>query len=986
MRNREQHLDLSDVRARLEGARGRGYWRALEEAADLPEVREMIEREFPVGASEWESGPGRRQFLGLIAASLGLAGLTACTRQPTETIMPYVRPPEEAIPGIPLSYATAVPQSDGLLQGVLVESHLGRPTKVEGNPDHPASLGSTTVQSQAAVLGLYDPDRSQNVAVRGEIGTWGDFQIEMAGLLAKYRADGGSRIRFLSGTIFSPSLSSQREEILAAFPNAKWVQYDPAGASGAVAGSALAFGAPVHCYAKLDSASVILAIDSDFLCYGGASTRYARDFIDGRRVRSGQRKMNRLYAVEPTPSSTGGRADHRFTLPASQIAEFTAALAARIGVPGYTGSAPKLPWFEPMARDLAAHQGQSAILVGDWQPPEVHAMAHQINAALGNAGATVFYTEPLAAYTGDAFASLRELSGEMNAGQVDLLVIVGGNPVFDAPGDLEFSASLRKVKTRVHLSQYDDETSYLCDWHIPEAHPFEYWSDGRAYDGIITILQPLIAPLFGGLSPHEFLAQFSSRPSRGSYQVVREFWNGKHPGADYEDWWAKSVHDGLIADSALPAATPSLKGRAIALPPARAGGLEVIFRPDPYIGDGRFGNNGWLQELPRPFTKLTWDNAVLVAPETAQKLELTPQHVVELQHNGRSVRGSVYLNPGQAAGSVALHLGFGHSRLGRAANGAGFNASVLRGFAAPWCDSGFELRKTEHEFPLASTQLHHTMEGRDIILTATLPEFEKNPRFAKQATEKENPLTLYKPYDYTGYAWGMSIDLTACVNCSACVVACQAENNIAVVGKQQVLARRAMHWIRIDNYYKGTADNPSMHAQPLPCMQCEDAPCEVVCPTQATNHSSEGINDMVYNRCVGTRYCSNNCPYKVRRFNFFLYSDWNTESFKLQRNPDVTVRSRGVMEKCTYCIQRISEAHIDADKESRSIRDGEIQTACQQACPTRAIIFGNVNDKQSEVARLKAEPTDYSLLADLNTRPRTTYLADIRNPNPEIPA
>ncbi len=921
-RNRDSQVDLSHVREILSGARGEEYWRSLEQVAELPEVREMIEREFPSGASEWGKGADRRNFLRLMAASLGLAGLTACTRQPTETIMPYAQPPEEAIPGIPLYYATAVAQPDGLLQGVLVETHLGRPTKVEGNPDHPASLGATSVHSQAAVLDLYDPDRSQNVATRGEISSWPDFQIRLANVLAQNRATSGARIRFLSPTLFSPSLIALRNEIMTALPEARWVESEPAGSENARLGSALAFGSATHTYYKLDRARVILAIDSDFLSSGSAATRYGRDFIHGRRMRDGNRDMNRLYAVEPAPSITGGRADHRFTLPGSEIPAFTAQLAAGLGVNGYSSKAANTPaWLAPLVKDLKAHRGASAVITGDWQPPEVHALVHQINGELGNFGQTVIATEPLVAKPANSFLALKELVGEMNAGKVDLLVILGCNPAYDAPADLDFAAALKKVRSSVHLSQFDDETSFLCDWHIPEAHPFEHWSDGRAYDGTVTIQQPLIAPLFGGISPHEFLSAFTPRPSRTSYAVVRDYWKTQHAGADYEDWWAQSVHDGLIAGSALPAktVTPNSTPIQIPAPPNRtnADDLEVIFRPDPYIADGRTANNAWLQELPRPFTKLTWDNAVLLAPATAEKLKLASQQLVELRHNGKTVRGSVYLNPGQAFGSVALHLGFGHTRLGRAANGAGFNAYRLRGSNAPWADSGLTIHPTEDTFPLASTQMHHTMEGRPIILTATLAEFEANPKFAKEATEKEDPLTLYKPYDYTGYAWGMTIDQTACVNCSACVVACQAENNIAVVGKQQVLARRAMHWIRIDNYYKGSADNPSMHAQPLPCMHCEDAPCEVVCPVQATNHSSEGINDMVYNRCVGTRYCSNNCPYKVRRFNFFLYSDWNTESLKLQKNPDVTVRSRGVMEKCTYCIQRIREAHITSDKENR---------------------------------------------------------------------
>lgn len=656
MRNWEQPIDLAHARALLTGARGEAYWRTLEEVAETPAVREMMEREFPVGASDWDSGSGRRDFLRLMAASLGLAGLTACTRQPAETIMPYVIPPEEALPGIPLVYAAAVPQSDGLLQGVLVETHLGRPTKVEGNPDHPASLGSTTVQSQAAVLALYDPDRSQNVAVRGEIGTWPDFQIEMARTLAKHRADGGARMRFLSGTIFSPSLVSQREEIMKEFPRAKWVQYDAAGADSSIAGAALAFGSAVNCYASLNQAEVVLAIDSDFLCTGGASTRCARDFSDARRVRAGDRRMNRLYAVEPAPSATGGRADHRFTLNASAMPKFAAALASLVGVAGYAQRMDQLVWLQPLARDLNAHRGACAVLAGPYQPPEVHAIVHQINMALGNVGKTIHYTAPLSPSAGEGFGSLRELSGEMNAGMVELLIILGGNPVFDAPGDLQFADSLRKVATRVHLSPYDDETSFLCDWHIPETHPFEYWSDGRGYDGTVTISQPLIAPLFGGISPHQFLAQFAGSPQRNSYAVVRDYWRGLHSGSDYDDWWATSVHDGVIAGSALPLFTPTLTPGPVTLPTPRTGGLEVIFRPDPYIADGRFGNNGWLQELPRPFTKLTWDNAVLVAPATAERMGLRGQELVELRHNGKSVSGSVYLNAGQAPDSVALHL------------------------------------------------------------------------------------------------------------------------------------------------------------------------------------------------------------------------------------------------------------------------------------------------------------------------------------------
>jgi molybdopterin-containing oxidoreductase family iron-sulfur binding subunit len=544
---------------------------------------------------------------------------------------------------------------------------------------------------------------------------------------------------------------------------------------------------------------------------------------------------------------------------------------------------------------------------------------------------------------------------------------------------------MSQVKLRFHLGLYADETSELCQWHIPEAHFLETWSDARAYDGVITIMQPLILPLYFGRSVHELLAAFGDKPGQSPYEIVKGYWNRRHPGPDFEDWWRKAVHDGIVPDTALAARQVSVKAHAAASKPTQREGLEIVFRPDVYLFDGRFANNGWLQELPRPLTRLTWDNAALVSPRTAEEHGWQNEDLVELNYEGRKVRAPIWISPGHADNSVTVHLGYGRTNAGRVGNGVGFNAYALRTSGAPWFGSGLEIVKTGSKHPLASTQEQHLMEGRPIVISGAIDEYRKNPGFVKEAAE-ETPkeLTIYPGFKYEGYAWGMSIDQTACVGCNACVVACQAENNIAVVGKEQVLMRRAMHWIRIDNYYRGSLDNPEVYFQPLPCQQCENAPCELVCPVQATNHSSEGLNDMVYNRCVGTRYCSNNCPYKVRRFNFFLYSDWTTPSLKLQRNPDVSVRSRGVMEKCTYCVQRINEAKIDAEREGRTVRDGEIRTACQQVCPAQAIVFGNINDPQSGVAKLKAEPLNYSLLSELNTRPRTTYLAALRNPNPEI--
>jgi molybdopterin-containing oxidoreductase family iron-sulfur binding subunit len=574
----------------------------------------------------------------------------------------------------------------------------------------------------------------------------------------------------------------------------------------------------------------------------------------------------------------------------------------------------------------------------------------------------------------------------MDAGKVEMLVIVGGNPVYNAPVDFNFAQRMAKVKLRIHLGLYADETSELCQWHVPEAHFLETWSDARAYDGTVTIMQPLIMPLYFGRSVHELLAAFGETPNQSPYEIVKGYWNRQHPGPDFEDWWRKAVHDGVVPNTALAARPVVFKGSAAtAAKPAQKPGLEIVFRPDPHIFDGRFANNGWLQELPKPLTTLTWDNAAIISPRTAERLGLQNEDLVDLRYRGHNVRAPVWMLPGHADESVTVHLGFGRTSAGRVGNGVGFNAYTLRTSDEPLFASGLEIAKVGSKFPLATTQSAHLMEGRAIVISGKIDEYRKNPAFAKeQAEEPPKELTIYPGYKYEGYAWGMAIDQTACVGCNACMVACQAENNIAVVGKEQVMRRRSMHWIRVDSYYKGDADNPETFFQPLPCMHCENAPCELVCPVQATNHSAEGLNDMVYNRCVGTRYCANNCPYKVRRFNFFLYSDWTTQSLKLQRNPDVSVRSRGVMEKCTYCVQRINEAKIDAEKEGRQVRDGEIQTACQQVCPAKAIVFGDINDSASRVARLKAEPLNYSLLAELNTRPRTTYLAALRNPNPEI--
>ena len=887
---------------------------------------------------------------------------------------------------------------------------MGRPTKVEGNPDHPASMGSTDVFGQASVLDLYDPDRSQTLTYLGEIGPWGSFLAAVKAALDGQRGTRGAGFRILSETVTSPTLASQIQELLTSFPAARWHQYDPVGADSVRAGSAQVNGAPSEVLYDLAKADVIVCLDADFVGHGPANLPLIRAFTSRRRLGAEQSPggMSRLYVAESSPSLTGALADHRLAVRATEVEVLARALASGVGAAG--GGAPAggpapAPWMAALVKDLRAHAGRSVVMAGAWQPAAVHALAHAINETLGNVGQTVSYAPSAEARPIDQNASLHDLAAAMDAGQVQMLLILGGNPVYSAPADLDFARRMDRVPLRIHHGLYDDETAERCHWHIPATHSLEAWSDARAFDGAVTILQPLIAPLYAGCkSAHEVLAAFTSKPERSGYDIVRDYWKAQGVlGAD-EKAWQRALHDGVLAapKAAAPTSTspnPGLSTPALApLTPAAAAaqpaqGFEIVFRPDASVGDGRFANNGWLQELPRPLSKLTWDNAALMSPRTAESLHISVEStnvgsytdVVELRYRGRSVKAPAWIVPGHPDGTVTVHLGYGRTRAGRVGTGVGFNAYAIRTSDAPWFGGGLEVEKTGERYLMACTQDHWSMEGRNPVRAGTLEEYERKPDYPKEQFEvPPRSLTLYPDHKYNGHAWGMAIDLNSCVGCNACTIACQAENNIPVVGKEQVGRGREMHWIRVDRYYSGAVENPETHHQPVPCMQCEDAPCEVVCPVAATSHSDEGLNDMVYNRCVGTRYCSNNCPYKVRRFNFFLYSDFETPSLKLQKNPDVTVRSRGVMEKCTYCVQRINQARIDARNQGRAIKDGEIRTACQQACPGDAIVFGDVNDPQSRVVKLKAEPRNYGLLAELNTRPRTTYLAHVKNPNPEM--
>ncbi|HSK10419.1 MAG TPA: TAT-variant-translocated molybdopterin oxidoreductase [Vicinamibacterales bacterium] len=973
-------------------ARANDYWRSLEELADTEAFREALHREFPQGASELTDPVSRRTMLKLMGASLALAGVTACTRQPAERIFPYVRQPEDLVPGRPLFFATAMPLA-GYASALLVESHEGRPTKVEGNPEHPVNRGATDAFAQASILGLYDPDRSGTLTYLGEIRPWGAFISAAKAAVEARRAQGGAGLALLTGAVTSPTLGDQIRALQAEFPAMKWHQWEPVGRGQVGAGAALAFGSPVETHYQLGEAAVILSLDADFLSCGPASVRLAREFANGRRLRDGRREMNRLYAVEATPTLTGSVADHRLPLQAASIHGFALALAAALGVPGLPaprdGSA-HAGWVAPLARDLQAHRGRSAVIVGDEQSPAVHAIGHAINQALGNVGATVVYSDPIEVAPTDALASLRELADDLEAGRVETLFILGVNPVYTAPVDLQFADRLLKANLRFHLGLHHDETAALCQWHIPEAHYLESWGDVRAADGTVTLIQPLIAPLHGGRSAYEVLGALGKQAGQNAYSIVRSYWQGQLAPKDddaFERQWRQALHDGFVPGTAVAprAVTAGSLGERAAEPPPREG-LELLFRPDPSIYDGRFANNPWLQELPKAHTKLTWDNAALVSPATAARLGVANEDVVELRYRGRRLKAPVWILPGQAPDTVTVHLGYGRTNGGRVAQGAGFNAYLLRTTAALWTDGGLEVAKTGEQYALASAQNQQMIDERPVVRSGSLEEFRKHPEFAHEmGHEPPRTLTLYPEHEYKGNAWGMAIDLNTCIGCNACVVACNAENNIPVVGKVEVGRGHRMHWLRVDRYYRGDPENPESFNQPVPCMHCENAPCEVVCPTVATVHSAEGLNDMIYNRCVGTRYCSNNCPYKVRRFNFFLYQDWTTPTLKMARNPDVTVRSRGVMEKCTYCVQRINQARVSAAKENRPIRDGEVVTACAAACPSQAIVFGNINDPASVVAKTKAEPLNYSLLGDLNTRPRTTYLAAVRNVNPEMP-
>jgi MoCo/4Fe-4S cofactor protein with predicted Tat translocation signal len=1086
-------MNLESQGSKIEPGAGRRYWRSVEQLADTPEFREWLAREFPEGATELTDPVSRRHFVKIMSASFLLAGLglagTGC-RRPEEHLMPFGKAPEDYTFGTSQYYATAMPTRAGAIP-LIAKSCEGRPIKVEGNPLYPDGNGGTDRYTQASILNLYDPDRAQRFVKGGDTVPRDAALAALDQLAKQFAANRGEGLCLLGERKLSPSRTRLHRRLAEKYPRARWFLHEAIDTDIHRRAATQAFGQPARPVFRYDKANVIVSLDCDFIGAEDDAHNHIRRFASRRKIEKPGDPMNRLYAVESLFTLTGVNADHRLRLPASAVVQVAAALAAACGVsvgnvPRPAGVDPK--WISECAKDLLANKGASLVVAGFGQPLAVHLLAHALNAVLGNVGETVELiggTEPDAGTLGDLARALRD-------GEVDTLVILGCNPVYDAPADLDWAQTQRRAKTIVRLGYYEDETAAGCDWHFPLAHYLESWGDALTSDGVLVPIQPLIAPLFGGLTELEFLARLGGLAVTNAHDIVRETFAGYSDGGD--EAWKQFLHDGYLPGSAATRLSASLSGVAVARAVAalnittpaaalhgtlalRAGravaalnittpardNLEVVLHRDYRVDDGRYANNGWLQEMPDPITKITWDNAILVSRKTARELDVVNGDVVEVSLNGRTVKGPIWTQPGMADYSLGLALGYGRANAGRVGQGVGFNAYPLFTTTSGYLATGAKVRKTGEKYVIACTQDHWSMEGRGIVREANLEQFAQRPDFARAMNLPEPPVVapLYpNPLDEARkkghHQWGMAVDLNACVGCGTCIIACQSENNIPIVGKDQVRRGREMHWMRVDRYYAADPakprlpdflrrdadeqfeewiDEPQGVMQPMLCQHCEAAPCENVCPVNATVHDQEGLNVMVYNRCVGTRYCSNNCPYKVRRFNYLDYNKrslqelrgpfyptpvlhgkngswdlwrwWKSPTdptagmrpddewdlIKMIKNPDVTVRMRGVMEKCTYCLQRIEGAKIAQKVKagaSGDVRlkeaDGTIpRTACQQACPANALVFGDVSDPDSAVSRLKRQPRNYAVLESLFTRPRTTYLARVRNPNPAMP-
>ena len=959
-------------------------------------------------SSEPISDIDRRTFLTLMGASFSLAGLVGC-RRPEEHIVPYVSKPEEITVGLPQKYATSMPLGTESYR-LLVESHEGRPTKIAGNPMDATTMGATNVWASASVLNLYDPDRSQNFLERGQQSSRAAFTAFWTAQYADFVKTKGDGLAMLSESFASPTMDRLKKDFLSVFPNATFAVYEPVSDENILKATEIAFGSklvPVYDFSKAD---LILSLDADFLGTESYQVQNTLGFTSRRRVTSEKDSMNRLYLVESHLTQTSSMADHRLTLQSRLMGTYLSNLVIEMESLGVkvpvtvTGWSQLIDekWLGVVAKELVTNRGRSLVIAGRHQPPEVHALAIAVNAALGNIGNTVQYL-PLAHGAHPSTASLADLVTLIGEKKVKTLAILGGNPVHNAPADLAFPSALADVQSVIHLSPSMDETSSRATWHVPMRHYLESWGDVSAIDGTLGVIQPLIAPLYEGMNSVEMLSLLATGKESKDYDIVREAW--KEIVGNDEPAWRRVLHDGvyrtgLPADSRtvnMGAITDMISKHPFAIDYAFADALEIVFQLSPALHDGRFANNGWLQEFPDPVTKVTWDNLALVGRKTANELGFQDKDIVRISLNGHDIGLPIWIVPGIEYGTVVVSLGYGRTNAGRVGNNVGVNANRLRSSTSPYMQFGAKLTRIRGAADIACVQDHHGLDREamarrgvqerlpQIFREATLEEFRKHPEFAKERVEMPALRSMWDEHQYTAHdQWGMSIDLNACTGCGACTIACQSENNIPIVGKKQVLNGREMHWIRVDRYYSGTEEKPNVHVQPVACVQCEMAPCEQVCPVAATSHDEEGLNGMTYNRCIGTRYCLNNCPYKVRRFNFFNYTKEMPESLQMAQNPEVTVRFRGVMEKCTFCVQRISAARILSKREGREIEDGEIRTACEESCPAQAIVFGNIKDPKSKVAGLKKQSRDYALLGELNLRPRLTYLAKLRNPNPEM--
>jgi Fe-S-cluster-containing dehydrogenase component len=967
---------------------------ALDFLSQQPEFLAWAEGQEPkAGTKEAEiAEASRRNVLKIMAAGAGLAGLASC-RRPEGRIVSFSKGVEDLIPGKPMHYNTIFNLS-GVAQGLRIEAHDGRPTKVEGNPLHPTSKGAANSYSQGSILNLYDPDRCSYV-MKGEArSNWEEFTTFAK---SHFGAMGdGAGLAFLTERNAGPSWLALKAEAAKKWPKAMWVEFEPLASENAAQGSLLATGTYLEPHFAYDKAEVVFSLDADFLGLDATTVLPTKLFSSKRRVAKPDDTMNRLYVVEGQYSLTGGMADHRLRLKPSEVAGFAAEVLKMVSAEGEVkveGDNRK-KFLTALVSDLKKNVGKSLVVAGPRQGAEVHALALAINEVLKNVGTTVVLTQPLFASPKEAMAAFKTALG---AGSIQTLVVMGGNPAYTLPSDFNFADSAKKIKTVIHLGPDHDETAALASWCLPQAHYLEAWGDGRSSDGTASLQQPIIAPMSEGKSSLEVLALIAGMANTRGYDLVKNYWTSTFSG-DKEKMWRKALHDGMIEGTALQPVKATVDVKKVAsLPlPSPSNGMEVVFVPASGVYDGRFANNAWMVEMPDPMTKVVWDNAITVSTATAKSLNLSQGFIneksdmVSVTVNGVTIEGPVLIQKGQADGVIGISLGYGREKVGRVGKGVGVNAYKLRSSTAMGYATGASASKVNKLYNLVRTQddpESDTQHDRPIVREATLTTYKEEPAFAQEVHGP--PLeSLFANWDYsTGNQWGMAIDLNSCTGCGACLIACFSENNISMVGKEMVAMGREMHWIRMDRYYVGDGDEPQVVLQPLNCQQCENAPCESVCPVAATVHSPEGLNDMAYNRCVGTRYCMNNCPYKVRKFNYLNWNKKKTEVEGLAANPDVSVRMRGVMEKCTYCTQRIAEGKINAKTDPagrRAVKDGEIKTACQQTCPADAIVFGNIADPASEVSKLKAQGRNYALLAELNVRPRTTFLAKLRNPHPDL--